>query len=117
LHNAAVAGCCDADTEDLAVRLANQSPGFFMGANSLGQSAPSYITATDCGVSDPLDLAAVGFPNSHLVLVVNGDGEGGSGDGGGDGGGVPASTDLGMLLMVLALLGSSAYFLRRRATN
>jgi hypothetical protein len=38
--------------------------------------------------------------------------------GGGDGGGaVPTTTGIGVALMVLILLGSSAYFLRRRATN
>lgn len=38
--------------------------------------------------------------------------------GGGDGGGaVPTTTGVGIALMVLILLGSSAYFLRRRATN
>jgi hypothetical protein len=117
LHNAAVAGCCDADTEDLAIELTTQAPGFFVGCNNLGQTAPTFIESASCGLPEPGDLAGIGFPNSHLLLVVNGDGEGGQGDGGGDGGGVPASTDLGMLLMVLALLGSSAYFLRRKATN
>ena len=40
------------------------------------------------------------------------------GAGGGDGGGaVPTTTGIGVALMVLILLGSSAYFLRRRATN
>jgi hypothetical protein len=38
--------------------------------------------------------------------------------GGGDGGGaVPTTTGVGIALMVLVLLGTSAYFLRRRATN
>ena len=61
----------------------------------------------------------------HLVYVVNGDAESGtgdgagdgSGDGNGDGNGVPASTGIGMLPMILVLLGSSAYFLRRRTRN
>ena len=40
--------------------------------------------------------------------------EGAAGDGGGA---VPTTTGVGVALMVLILLGSSAYFLRRRATN
>jgi hypothetical protein len=45
-------------------------------------------------------------------MVIEGD------TGGGDGGGaVPTTTGIGIALMVLVLLGSSAYFLRRRATN
>lgn len=43
------------------------------GANSAGQSAPTYIYAPDCGSGGPTDLAAVGFPNSHWVLAVNSD--------------------------------------------
>jgi len=117
LHNAAVAGCCDADTEDLALELTTQAPAFFVGCNNLGQSAPTFIESASCGLPEPGNLADIGFPNSHLLLVVNGDGTGGGDGGSGDGGGVPASTDLGVVLMVLALLGSSAYFLRRRATN
>ena len=45
------------------------------------------------------------------------DGTGGPGDDGGDGGddgGVPATTGIGIALMVLLLGGSSAYFLRRK---
>jgi hypothetical protein len=120
LHNAVLTttGCCDSATEDMALQLSTAAPGFFVGCNNLGQSAPSFISASgagNCGVPEPADLASIGFPNSHLLLVVNGDGET-TGDGG-SGDGVPASTNLGMLLMVLALLGSSAYFLRRKATN
>jgi hypothetical protein len=45
----------------------------------------------------------------------NGDGGGGGDDGGGgDGGGVPATGGIGVAMTVLALLGSSAYFLRRK---
>jgi subtilisin-like proprotein convertase family protein len=50
-------------------------------------------------------------------LVVNEDGgDDGGDDGGGDdgGGGVPATTGIGLVLIVLALGGGSAYFLRRK---
>lgn len=134
--NIAVGGSCDTATQDLAVDMSTDDClesgaclSLFIGCNDLGQSGPFYVHADDCGIFDPVDLAGLGFPNAHGVYVVNGDAGGGTGDGGGDGGGdgagdgggdgggVPASTGIGMLLMVLVLLGSSAYFLRRRAEN
>src|SRR5262249_58081394 len=45
---------------------------FFIGSNPYGQTAPSYLSSTDCGPSDPTDLAALGFPNMHIVFNVNG---------------------------------------------
>ena len=48
----------------------------------------------------------------------DGGGDDGGDDGGGDdGGGVPASTGIGIALMLLIVFGTSVYFLRRRATN
>jgi hypothetical protein len=47
--------------------------GFFIGSNSAGQTAPSYIAAVDCGISSPTDLAALGFPNMHIIMSVTGD--------------------------------------------
>jgi hypothetical protein len=93
-HNTEVSGHCDASTQRLAVELCSEDCQTsscienFIGMNSLGQTAPTYIVAEDCGVVDPLDLAAVGFPHSHLILVVNGEAGSGGGDdgGGGDGG-------------------------------
>lgn len=126
-YNTAVVGACDADTQDMAVEIysfdcleTGLCVSLYPGCNGLGQSAPSYIAADDCGILDPVDLAGIGFPDSHLVMVVNGDGTGGTGDGGsgdggsGDDGGVPATTGLGLVLLVLGLGGGSAYFLRRK---
>jgi Secretion system C-terminal sorting domain/HYR domain len=45
---------------------------FFIGSNALGQSAPCYILAADCGITTPTTLAAVGFPNMHLILNAAG---------------------------------------------
>lgn len=134
--NIEVNGCCTPETQDMALDMHTQDClnaeanclQLFIGCNNLGQTHPSYVHAEDCGLFDPTDLAGIGFPNAHLVYVVNGNGEGGTGDGGstgdggggtgdGGGGGVPASTGFGVMLMVLALLGTSAYFLRRKATN
>ncbi len=45
---------------------------FFIGSNPNGQTGASYIAAADCGLPDPLDLAAIGFPGMHIILSVNG---------------------------------------------
>jgi len=45
---------------------------FFIGSNALGQSGPSFIRAADCGVAEITNLAAIGFPNMHLVMSVSG---------------------------------------------
>ncbi len=45
---------------------------FFIGSNSAGQSGPSYLSAPDCGIVTPTDLAALGFPNMHIILNGNG---------------------------------------------
>ena len=44
---------------------------FFIGSNNAGQSAPSYLTAPNCGVAQPTDLATIGFPSMHLVFNVD----------------------------------------------
>jgi hypothetical protein len=116
---------CDSASQDMAVELHSDDClesgtclQLFIGMNGLGQSGPSYISAEDCGIVDPIDLAGIGFPNAHLVMVVNGDGEAGpEGGDGGDGGPVPASTGVGMMLMIALLLGGTAHFLRRLETK
>jgi hypothetical protein len=55
---------------------------FFLGANSEGQSAASYLRAPNCDddgdpdngsrLAEPLDLAAIGFGNVHAVISVSG---------------------------------------------
>ncbi|MCB9134926.1 MAG: S8 family serine peptidase [Anaerolineales bacterium] len=52
---------------------------FFVGSNSAGQTAPSYIAAADCGIPNPTDLAAIGFGGMHIVMNVTGDVSGGGG--------------------------------------
>ncbi|HRQ41014.1 MAG TPA: DUF4397 domain-containing protein [Chloroflexota bacterium] len=46
---------------------------FFVGSNADGQTAPSYLAAAACGVVEPTDTAAIGFPNMHIVMNVTGD--------------------------------------------
>jgi subtilisin-like proprotein convertase family protein len=45
----------------------------FVGSNPSGQTAPSYLAAADCGVPEPTDTAAIGFPGMHIVMNVTGD--------------------------------------------
>jgi hypothetical protein len=45
---------------------------FFVGSNAAGQASPSYISAADCGIASPTDLAAIGFPAMHIVESVGG---------------------------------------------
>jgi len=127
--NVTASGCCDAGGQSMSVEL--EAPTdctvagcgqIFYGSNNLGQSAPTYIASASCGIVDPTDMAAIGFPDVHVIFVVHGDGTDGNGggDGGGDGGSdgpVPASNGIGMVLMLVILLGSSAYFMRRRVMN
>ncbi|MFN3756338.1 MAG: T9SS type A sorting domain-containing protein [Flavobacterium sp.] len=44
----------------------------FFSANSLGQTAPTYIQAPTCGITAPTTMTAINFPNAHLVLSVTG---------------------------------------------
>lgn len=117
-----VGGCCDAG-EFLVVGIISpdcdaagdpncpaNSGQMFMGGNTQGQTRPTYISAEDCGITNPFDLALLGFPGAHHLQVVTINTEGG----GDDGGGSPAATTFGMLLMVLILIGTSAYFMRRQ---
>lgn len=121
--NIAVDGCCDADSQGMVIGLISddcQETGtcvqLFLGANSLGESiGPSYINAADCGLIDPLDLDLIGFASSHMLMVVNVNPGGGTTTTTTTG--VPATTGMGVFLMVLILLGSSAYYMRRRVTN
>lgn len=76
VQNFPVTGSVDPLTDDLVVELFTpdgQTAGnsFFIGSNSLGQSAPSYIMAAGCGVSEPTDIATIGFSGMHIVMIVN----------------------------------------------
>lgn len=45
----------------------------WLGANSFGQTGPTYLRADACGLTDFTDLAELGFATAHLVLTVYGD--------------------------------------------
>lgn len=44
----------------------------FLSANDLGQSAPTYISSTACGILAPSTMDSINFPNAHFVLAVTG---------------------------------------------
>lgn len=75
--NALVNGSVNGASHDLVVEIfsPNQqvtSDQFFIGSNANGQTAPSYILAADCAVNEPTVTATIGFPDMHILMVVNG---------------------------------------------
>ncbi len=118
--NIEVTGCCNTDDQSMAVALVSDDclelgtcVNLFIGSNSLGQTASTYISAPDCGFDEPTPTDAIGV-GIHLVMVVNGNDEAEGDDGGDDGGAVPASSGIGVLALGLVLLGTGAYALLRR---
>jgi hypothetical protein len=47
--------------------------GFWIGSNAEGETAPSYIASTPCGINNPLPFGSIGFPNVHVVMNVTGE--------------------------------------------
>ncbi len=45
---------------------------FYIGSNAGGESAPGYIMAADCSVTDMTTDTAVGFPDMHMLIEVTG---------------------------------------------
>ncbi|MEZ4770350.1 MAG: carboxypeptidase-like regulatory domain-containing protein [Caldilineales bacterium] len=45
---------------------------FWIGSNSAGQTAPSYLAAPTCGISEPTTTASIGYPDMHIVMNVTG---------------------------------------------
>ncbi len=46
---------------------------FYIGSNTAGESAPSYLLAGDCGITTPTATSAIGFPDMNIVMSVTGD--------------------------------------------
>src|SRR5690606_12640888 len=57
----------EVDTPDM-----NGVSGLFIGSNSDGQTAPSYLRSVSCGIDEPTDVAAIGFPEMQIVMNVTG---------------------------------------------
>jgi hypothetical protein len=120
-YNTTVSGACDSATQRMAIELFGDDCEilgtctlYWIGANDLGETGPSYVASASCGLPDPTDVDAIGFHAFFLVMKVNGEGEVVDDD---DGGIVcPATTVVGAVLLLLILLGSGAYFPRRRAS-
>jgi hypothetical protein len=74
-YNAAVAGTAPAGST-LVVEVSSPNlsgvGAFFIGSNNLGQNDPSYLSSASCGLPQPTDTAAIGFPNMHIVINVGG---------------------------------------------
>ena len=51
--------------------------GVFFGANTDGQTGPTYVSAEACSLTEPTDLASINFPDVAWVLSVNGTTDGG----------------------------------------
>ncbi len=45
---------------------------FFIGSNTAAETGPSYLTAPGCSITTPTTTAAIGFPNMHIIMNVNG---------------------------------------------
>lgn len=43
----------------------------FVGSNDLGETGPTYLASTFCGVTTPTTTAAIGFPEMQMILEVN----------------------------------------------
>ncbi|UUC44036.1 T9SS type A sorting domain-containing protein [Flavobacterium cerinum] len=39
-----------------------------LGSNTAPQTAPSYISSTACSIANPTDVAAINFPDVHMVI-------------------------------------------------
>ncbi len=46
---------------------------FFIGSNGAGETGPSFLQATDCGVASPTATSAIGFPQMQIVMNILGD--------------------------------------------
>ena len=51
----------------------------FIGSNSAPETGPSYLSAAACGITNPTTTTALGFPNMHIVMNVNGCEDNGAG--------------------------------------
>ncbi|MFN7550704.1 MAG: hypothetical protein ACK558_03890 [Pseudomonadota bacterium] len=84
----------------------------FLGSNAAGQSGPSFLRAPACGAAAPATLAALGFPNVHMILNARGSVPAGLPPAVP----VPGPGGLALLIGALALVGAGVFQLRRRMT-
>jgi hypothetical protein len=76
LVSTAISGAIDGSLYDLVVEVnvpdTTDAATFYIGSNSNGESAPSYLLSPNCDVLEPTDLSALGYPNMHLIITVDG---------------------------------------------
>lgn len=61
-----------ANTDVIVVEVSCPAGGVFPAANALGESGPTYISSTACGVPNPVTLASLGFPANHNIIDIAG---------------------------------------------
>jgi hypothetical protein len=101
----------DPASQDLVVEIFlpnGQSAGhsFFIGSNANGEIAPTYLAAADCGAPEPATTASIGFPNMHLLMLVDGVESAAAP--------IPTMSEWGMILLGLILSVSAITILRRK---
>ncbi|MFI4917810.1 MAG: GC-type dockerin domain-anchored protein [Phycisphaerales bacterium JB060] len=68
------------ESEDFLTLAGQQGDVFFIGGNSFGQDAPSYVASpVGCAIVDPTDVAGLGFPDAHFIIIAEGEAGGGGG--------------------------------------
>jgi hypothetical protein len=80
----------DTATTDLVVEyhIDGAATPFFPGGNPTTQTHPTFLSSETCALTDPTDAAQLGFPDFHIIMVVN------VGGGGGGGGGCSTPVDV-----------------------
>lgn len=90
----------------------------FPGANTFGETQPSYIASVACGLADPVTYASINFPDVALVVTVNGDEQvvptPTPPPPAGDLNPVPALSSYGIVAMVLMIVGIAVLLMWRR---
>lgn len=87
---------------------------YFMGSNTGGETAPSFIAAADCGIAEPAATGDIGFPTFAMLMIVNGSLAGPDIEFPPPPV-VPTLNVYGILAMTLLLLIGGAFMARRRA--
>jgi hypothetical protein len=59
---------------ELAIPEAEADELFFIGSNDLGETGPSYLRApaSGCDFIEPTEFADIGFPDVHIIMIVEG---------------------------------------------
>jgi hypothetical protein len=75
--NFPIDGNLDAATDDLVLEVFTpdgdaESNGLFIGSNASAQNRETFLTAEACGITDPTPVSGIGFPDMHVIMVVNG---------------------------------------------